>query len=575
MKKITKKIVSIKIVCLCLLLTFKGCNLDEVFYRQVTPETYFTSRQTVLAFKNRPFTHFRWFMEHCRWRVQELTTDAFILPTRGIHWFDGGHFQRLHRHEWTVNENSIWEVWRGGTMGVAITLQTKEILQEVDYLALGLTLEDRASHLMQLQTLKAYFYLHLLDAFGGVPLFTATTESPKPRSTARETFNHIEQLLLDAIPHLPVKTVLGAPEEGVIHRAAAATWLARLYFNAMVYIGEDRFADAARISQDILNGVYGNYALGATWYCVHSFTNNRSPELILSTPSQQGRLHFNWFQGDFYHYNVRDALDQVGVPGSGSNNGISLSPSRDLLGNLLPYRLGNPFETFHDLDVRKRPFLFLGDGRHEGMFLVGAQVNPRTGVPALGTVEYLGEPLYLVDKVGRFSQVGVVNAEGETPFPTIESLRSSIADGEENTGIRLMKVPQPNAAEQIIRWNAHNPVIRLAEIYLMLAECRMRAGDLEGAATLINTVRARNFEGADPDPVTAANLNSYRMLDEWLIEFLGEGRRRTDLIRWGKFVTGPWWDFPGHGNTYRNLFPIPLRAIAGSGGLLEQNPGYE
>ena len=27
-----------------------------------------------------------------------------------------------------------------------------------------------------------------------------------------------------------------------------------------------------------------------------------------------------------------------------------------------------------------------------------------------------------------------------------------------------------------------------------------------------------------------------------MIEFLGEGRRRTDLIRWDKFVTESWWD---------------------------------
>ncbi len=32
------------------------------------------------------------------------------------------------------------------------------------------------------------------------------------------------------------------------------------------------------------------------------------------------------------------------------------------------------------------------------------------------------------------------------------------------------------------------------------------------------------------------------MIDEWGIEFLGEGRRRTDLIRWDMFVTEAWWD---------------------------------
>ena len=66
----------------------------------------------------------------------------------------------------------------------------------------------------------------------------------------------------------------------------------------------------------------------------------------------------------------------------------------------------------------------------------------------------------------------------------------------------------------------------------MLAECKMRAGDKSGAANLINTVRKRYFPEGDPDPVTAANLDKYRMLDEWMVEFVGEARRRTDLVRW-------------------------------------------
>ena len=66
----------------------------------------------------------------------------------------------------------------------------------------------------------------------------------------------------------------------------------------------------------------------------------------------------------------------------------------------------------------------------------------------------------------------------------------------------------------------------------------MRLGDKNGAADIINSIRKRNFEGGnDPDPVTAANLDKYRMLKEWMQEFLREARRRTDLIRWDAYVT--------------------------------------
>jgi hypothetical protein len=77
----------------------------------------------------------------------------------------------------------------------------------------------------------------------------------------------------------------------------------------------------------------------------------------------------------------------------------------------------------------------------------------------------------------------------------------------------------------------------------------------------------------DPDPVTSQNLDAYRMLDEWEVEFLGEGRRRTDLIRWNMFVTEKWWDHEPSNNANLNRFPVPASAISGNNAL-KQNPGY-
>ncbi|MDR1562722.1 MAG: RagB/SusD family nutrient uptake outer membrane protein, partial [Dysgonamonadaceae bacterium] len=64
-----------------------------------------------------------------------------------------------------------------------------------------------------------------------------------------------------------------------------------------------------------------------------------------------------------------------------------------------------------------------------------------------------------------------------------------------------------------------------------------------------------------------------RLLDEWLIEFIGEGRRRTDLVRRDKFTTEKWWDHPADNDPTKNRMPIPKKAWQGNT-LLEQNPGY-
>ena len=154
-------------------------------------------------------------------------------------------------------------------------------------------------------------------------------------------------------------------------------------------------------------------------------------------------------------------------------------------------------------------------------------------------------------------------------------LPSTIATAEENSGIRVTKVcPRPTQTDKKLMFNPDIPVIRLAEIYYMLAECKMRQGDKKGAAELINKVRKRYFEnGNDPDPVTETNLDKYRMLDEWMEEFVAEGRRRTDLIRWDAYVTEDWWDHKATNNKNFNRFPV-YYSILEANQKLKQNPGY-
>ena len=149
--------------------------------------------------------------------------------------------------------------------------------------------------------------------------------------------------------------------------------------------------------------------------------------------------------------------------------------------------------------------------------------------------------------------------------------------GEENSGVRLVKFsPRPNANDASLLFNPDIPIMRLTEAYYILAECKWRSGDRKGAADLINEVRKRYFEnGNDPNKATAENLDQWRMLDEWMIEFIGENRRRTDLIRWNQYITGEWWDHTpdGGNNSHKKLFPISTHILNVSD-VIEQNPGY-
>lgn len=552
------------------LIVATSCDVDPSFYSQVVPETFYTSQDAVWERFNRPFTHWRWWVaqDRARWELQELGTDEICVPTRGSDWYNGAIYQNFHHHEYTEDMTSIETGWTNFSMGVALAWDAAEDLEGVDFDALGFEAGTRESMMNQLNTLVASFYLDGLDFFGGVPLYKTTKSDVLPRSTAEETFNFIDSLLQLSTPELPVKTELGAMETNVIHQAVGAVLRARLYFNAESYIGKPMYNEAAEICQDILDGKYGKYALATDWTSIFGFRNETCPEIIWTVPSENAKLETDGgYWGFTVPYNFKDFLG--GLKDSGSDNGCCLLPSRDPQGNLYQFNLSNNYEGFNDKDVRKQQYVYESGGKYRGMFVVGEMVNPdHPEWICTGAREYIGKPLLVRDQISYFAKLG-------TDYATEADLPSTVGTAEENSGVRLIKFsPRPNQDEYKEMFNPDIPIIRLAEVYYMLAECKMRNGDKQGAADLINTVRKRYFEGGnDPDPVTASNLDKYRMLKEWKLEFLGEGRRRTDLVRWNAYVTEDWWDHKATNNPDLNRFPLHY-SIIGANNLLEQNPGY-
>lgn len=561
----------------------QACSVEPQYFSQSTPELFFDTQGKVYQRMGRPFTHWAWTMaDHQAHstlvRLQEFTTDEMLVPSRYNDWYDGGSYLRMYHHDFTPTTPGVNDAWRAFSMGVAQTWSAKDdIDQYVDFEALKFPAGSRDAILMQLQSLAAFFYLHGLDLFGGVPLYTSNKGDIQPRATDVKTFEFIEGLLKEALPKLPKKTELGAMETGSINQAASALMLARLYFNAGSYIREDKFAEAAALCQEIIDGVYGSYKLEDDWTKIFGFNNDRSTEIIWSVPSQNAQSERS-VGVHSAHYGMNEYWDNGEI--GNRNNGYCLVPSLDVNGKSYlygskdaspkgTYRLGSPFAKFHKSDIRKQLNAYEGGGKWRGMFYFGELINPVTGKVCHGGNRQIKptDIVVLVDQIARIiPQTGAEADHGK------EGARW----GEENSGVRLAKFsPIPWLSEKTYRGNPDIPVFRLAEAYYMLAECKMRTGDKAGAAALINKVRKRYFPDGDPDPVTASNLDEWRMLDEWMIEFLGEGRRRTDLIRWNKYTTESWWDHPADGadKAYFNRFPIPEQAM-GSNNLIEQNPGY-
>uniref|UniRef100_UPI0025D9C2AD RagB/SusD family nutrient uptake outer membrane protein n=1 Tax=uncultured Porphyromonas sp. TaxID=159274 RepID=UPI0025D9C2AD len=103
------------------------------------------------------------------------------------------------------------------------------------------------------------------------------------------------------------------------------------------------------------------------------------------------------------------------------------------------------------------------------------------------------------------------------------------------------------------------PLFRLAEMYLIYAECAARgAADKGKGLDYLNEVRSR--AGIAP----AGSLDLSQIIDERGRELYWEGHRRTDLIRFGLFTSGSYlWEWKGGKasgaamTADRALYPIP------------------
>ena len=148
-------------------------------------------------------------------------------------------------------------------------------------------------------------------------------------------------------------------------------------------------------------------------------------------------------------------------------------------------------------------------------------------------------------------------------------------------GLSLVKwtnMRSDNTAGQDVSWpDTDIPLFRYAEVYLIRAEANWRLGkDANTVLADINELRGR----ANATPFRVADVTEENLRDEWCREFFMEGRRRSDLVRFGCFTGGKYlWDWKGgeaDGTSvaaHFNVYPIPYQDVMNNGNL-SQNYGY-
>ena len=561
-------------------IAFSCTDLSENLYDQVDSNNYYNTEMDVIRAVFRPFEHAYWSVQP-RHVLQELTADQVATWKKDDWWEDGGKWSRLHYHNWTIEEEYFKTEWEACFQGIMQCNYIMDDLTTLDCESLGMTQEKFDALASQCRTLRAWFYLRLLDEFRNVPLAVSSdvTKNTDTNVSPQTLFDFIETELLECIDLLPVKSGAAGNglDQGQWTKAAAAALLVRLYLNAEVYVGTPRYDDCAYYAKAIINREYGSYDIEATWDKVFDWDNENSKEILFGFPSSKGFIHYV-YAGDTFWWTVParqvsyyfDDVKAMSVNGD-HNCKYRLAPSLAPDGKPYTTTLGRPVAKMKEYpeDYRLKMYRNLGNSTREGMMLYGYLEYTENGVTKKVSSPEGGYDLYLRDAVAQFKDT--------PPEEAASSLVSDMLHGDHNSGCGYVKYPFYTDEDEG-QLEADWVEIRLPEIYYSLAECELRSGNVSEAGKLLNYVRKRNYPTEVVDqylyqPEGPVVLDEQELLDEWGREFLAEGRRRTDLIRFGVFGGGDWWDKEADADAHTEIFPLH-RDVLNANPKLQQNEGY-
>jgi hypothetical protein len=495
--------------------------------------------------------------------LQEISTDEAILPYRGgTDWGDNGIYLSLHRHETTSTDPNVKNTWNG------IVSSISRSVTAINSLKLNKDASAKL-YLAEARGMRAYYNMMMLDLFGLV----LSKEDLGDVSAILRGDAAIEYIKKELIEIEPVLETTTGP--GRLTKAGAWGLLAKLYLNAGVW--RDIYAPKHSFKSEDMDKVVeytdkiissGAYSLSADYWDIFSSNNHSNKELILAVDQ---RFDLNGHNRMAYFSLANDQRPLPAYPAANGTDGPAITSDFyqswvSAYGSVDP-AVADP--RFYKQNVN--PDIECVDAasyRIDRGILRGQQY---------GLVYASGAFVKCADgknKVGK-----IYNTRGKAPFPPVihtEKVDFSIAGSDYSTGYRVEKYEFSQKSQSGRNYGEADIVIlRLADVYLMRAEAKLRKAspDAAGALADVNKVRTSRTSNTKASELTSITLDL--LLRERGFEFYWEHQRRTDMIRFDKYE-GVWTE-KTNTNVNKRVFPIPQTAIDGASnltGYMKQNPGY-
>ena len=450
------------------------------------------------------------------WNLNELSTDEAICS-----WGDPG-VPELNFNKWTASHDQVKGIYARFYFGISLC---NLFLDQTTALTDAKTVKQRA----EVRFLRALNYYYLMDLFGNVPFTEVVSLAPPKQIKRADLYIWIEKELKAIDPNL------AAPLTNSYYRVdQVAEWmlLDRLYLNAEVYTGTANWAAAKTYAKKVmdsgykLNPSYAQLFMADNAGTFDGSTNTAPQEIIL--PIACDGVKTQSYGNSLF---LIASIHTTGMPDWATSEGWGGNRARAALANKF-FPSGIPSGT----DLTKLT-AFAGDKR---ALFFGWDISETKST----------DPMTIIN-TGIFKQGLSVTKYTNVRF-----------DGKKSNDAKFT--------------DTDVPLFRVAEAYLSYAEASMRLGDAATALTTINQLRDRT-SGSAP---ALSSISLDRILDEWSREFYFEGRRRTDLIRFGDYGGSDYtWDWKGGtaaGTKFSkiyNLFPLPSDDLNVNPNLT-QNPGF-
>ena len=509
-----------KIICIipaiALIFGWSCTNLDETLYSQLPADGFFKDEETLIKNVGRAYAWLSsdsWdngYLQHMGvWMNDMVTTDECIIPYReGNLWWDDGVWIEDHQHTWDYTHAGIWSTYSFVMDGVTRCNQILYQMEQAD-----VNFEGSEKLTAEVKMVRAYLYLKGIDWFRNLPLVTDFTDTELPKQVPPQTlFDFIEKEILDNVDYLD--DAPDAENYGRVTKAAAYTMLAKLYINSEVWTGKAMWQEASKACDKVMS--FTSLKLEDDYFANFAVHNENSGENIWVIPLE------------------------ASITNTFPLHNITLQTLSQQTFNILNFCWDGAcatqwlYESYEDNDLRR------------DSWLEGPQYDKN------------GNPL-MVDP-GR--QLNYTPYVGPIYNPNAPALLDS--------GVRMCKWEYEDGLAFQAMSNDF-PIYRLADIYLLKAECLMRMNDgdaTDEAVKYANRVRQR----AGASDYTVSTLTLDELLKERARELCWEGHRRQDQVRFGTY-DDVWDENKTNTDSYRDIYPIPQRAMTTNPNLV-QNPGY-